>query len=159
MLVGHLDFPETVAPLFRQPTWQEAFAWVRQQRSSVPKDGEYLLRGSALRAIVQTVPLGPRDGRLFEAHRKEIDLHVCLEGSEWIEWAPAALLTPHGSYETGKDTELFALPSEAHRLVMVPGAFAIFFPGDAHLPGLLREHLGVRKFVVKILAPLLPPQR
>lgn len=155
MLVGHLDHPETFASLLSHPVWQEAFTWIHKHRVNIPEDHEYLLRDRSLRAIVQSPQLKSRDERQFEAHRREIDLQVCLAGDEVIEWTPAASLTVSEPYNAELDCELFTSPPAATRIVMTPGTCAVFFPGDAHSPGIRHDAEQTRKVVVKINRALL----
>lgn len=76
-----------------------------------------------------------KEDNVFEAHRKHIDVHVLLEGKELVEAAPLEAMREKKSYDAQKD--VCELEGEALlKLVLSPGFFAVFFPRDAHKPGL-----------------------
>lgn len=103
----------------------------------------------------EAAPL-PREQGTYEAHRHYLDLHYCLEGGEIIEWAPVSTLTATTDYDTAKDYQLYAVPPAASTCLMTPGAFAIFFPGEAHMPKVSDGKSDrVKKVVVKIKVELL----
>jgi YhcH/YjgK/YiaL family protein len=87
----------------------------------------------------------------FEAHRKYIDIQYVVSGKELINIAPLAsvkeVLTP---YDASKDIE-FVTVSKLIYLKASPSDFFIFFPGDAHRPGLKDgANAPVRKIVIKV---------
>lgn len=91
----------------------------------------------------------PGEARL-EAHRAYIDLHLLLEGDEAIGWKPADECTqPASPYDREKDLALFD-DRPLVWLPLVPGSFAVFYPGDAHAP--MVSEGTVRKIVFKIAA-------
>ena len=91
----------------------------------------------------------PGDARL-ESHRKYVDLHLLLEGEEAIGWKPTDECTePASPYDREKDVMLFD-DRPLVWLPLLPGSFAVFFPGDAHAP--MVSQGVVRKIVFKIAA-------
>ena len=91
----------------------------------------------------------PGDARL-EAHQKYVDLHLLLEGDEAIGWRPTGECTePASPYDREKDVMLFD-DRPLVWLPLLPGSFAVFFPGDAHAP--MVSQGVVRKIVFKIAA-------
>ncbi len=86
----------------------------------------------------------------YEAHRKYIDIQYVVSGTEIISVAPISqktgILEP---YDPTKDIE-FLTVSNGENLFAMPDRFFIFFPEDAHRPGLKnQENSPVRKVVVK----------
>ena len=73
------------------------------------------------------VELSP-DPDLFERHREYIDLQIPLEEGEIITVAPMEAL----SWPDSPDETIFTHGRAGMPLDLVPGTFAIFFPGDAH---------------------------
>ena len=72
---------------------------------------------------------------LFERHMEFIDLQIPLEAGEIISVAPVESLNwPESDAETR-----FTEGTGGTRLDLVPGTFAVFFPGDAHNCGLSRD--------------------
>lgn len=89
----------------------------------------------------------------FEAHRQYIDIHVLLSGEEQIQYAPLADMTTHTPYVDNDDYALFTQAAGAgvRHLVLVPGFAAVFYPEDAHRPGIIAQApCAVRKAVVKV---------
>jgi YhcH/YjgK/YiaL family protein len=97
---------------------------------------------------VETPALRPREKALLEAHRKYIDIHVPLKGTEIIGWAPIEDLK-YVSAPYDADRDVIFYNDSAHSLLHVQhGQIAIFFPEDAHAPNIgIGNH---RKLCIKI---------
>jgi len=66
----------------------------------------------------------------FEAHRKYLDIHIMLAGSERVEIAPPEKLAEFGRTEAN---DFYAYRGEGdYKLVLSPGDFLVVFPNDAH---------------------------
>lgn len=91
----------------------------------------------------------PESCRL-ECHRKFVDLQLVLSGVEEIGYACSGNCSPLTPYDREKDVEFFT--GIMNRITLQPGLFALFFPQDAHMPGLVSGAAGcsVRKMVAKI---------
>lgn len=92
-----------------------------------------------------------KDGtpRQFEAHRKYLDIHYCIAGSEGFGYNDVARLTPATEYNEEQDFQM--LEGEVHKLILRPGDFCVVFPEDAHIPQLIGDPDGkIMKSVVKI---------
>jgi YhcH/YjgK/YiaL family protein len=121
-------------------------------------DGRHEIAGNEIFASVQTyLPKTAAEGR-WEAHRRYIDIQYLVYGSEGIGYSPLEKLKVTQAYDPEKDIMFFSQGPEAGSLLKVETKmFAIFFPADAHMPGLsLGEPAGqpaqVKKIVLKILA-------
>lgn len=155
IILGNLTKPDTYQELMEHEVWRRVFVWLHAHQDALPEDGEYEVDGRDVRAIVQTLETKPRSERVFEAHRREIDLQYCYAGSEIIECAPEETLQEvQQEYDAAKDVSLYTAPASAQRIHMTPGSFVIFFPGDAHMPGIVSRDPQTRKVVVKINADL-----
>ena len=71
-------------------------------------------------------PLVPETD-LYERHMEHLDLHIPLDAGEIITVRPVEELEWDFEGETG-----FTHGPAGTPLRMVPGTFAVFFPGDAH---------------------------
>ena len=72
----------------------------------------------------------PAEETFFEAHRKYLDIHIMVEGSEGVEIAPPEALTEFDRVEAN---DFYAYRGRGdYRLVLSPGDFLVVFPGDAH---------------------------
>lgn len=92
-----------------------------------------------------------KDGtpRQFEAHRKFLDIHYCVAGSEGFGYNDVARLTPVTEYDDAGDCQM--LEGEVHKLILRPGDFCVVFPEDAHIPQLVGDpDKKIMKTVVKI---------
>ena len=85
----------------------------------------------------------------FEAHRKYIDIHYCIDGSEGIGYNDVTRLTPTTEYFENDDYQLFK--GDSFKVILRKGDFCIVFPEDAHIPLLAADEEGkVLKAVAKI---------
>jgi biofilm protein TabA len=109
---------------------------------------KYEIDGDRVYATVSNSPgRGPEDGRL-ETHEKYIDIHLILAGTDHMGWKPASRCRlPAGEYDRKADVRFFTDKPEMW-LPVAAGSFVIFFPEDAHLPGISPER--IHKVVVKI---------
>ncbi len=88
--------------------------------------------------------------KLFEAHDKYLDLQYIIKGTERMDYADRAKCTQEGAYNEGKDVVFFS-KEKYSPLTVEEGMFAIFFPDDAHRPGVMDERAEtVKKAVFKI---------
>ena len=131
---------------------QEALDWVKRVTPEA-EPRRYDLRGDDLYAMVQVRSGSPRKERLkVEVHREYVDLQFCLEGGEFIDWYPLEALDSGEAYNAGNDFQLFDRPGlQPISLLMSPGRFALFFPGDGHVPMVTDGvHTSTRMVVFKI---------
>lgn len=90
----------------------------------------------------------PEEG-VWEAHRKYIDIQYMVDGTENIGYVLIDYLDELEDYNEVKDMEL--LKGEGDYMLINAGEFAVFFPDDAHMPGLkVEENEEVYKVIVKI---------
>ncbi len=88
----------------------------------------------------------------YEAHRKYIDIQLVVRGAERCFYAPVESLEPDGPFADEKDVGYYHDPSGENVFIrLIPGAFALFFPHDAHKPSChLERKSTVHKVVVKV---------
>lgn len=154
MIFGYRNDPHRNL-LLPGPVWAEVWQWIDRKASQIP-DGIYPLRGDDLFVNVHGYTTLPPTEARFESHRRYVDLQYMIEGQEYIDCHPTGPLSADGSYDEDKDL-LFHRPAQPQiSLPMTPGAFAVFYPEDAHRP---KVHMDtpapLRKLVVKIALPLL----
>lgn len=114
--------------------------------------GRREIEGEALFALVQTYETTPSAQKRFEAHRRYADIQYVVSGEERILHAPTARLTVVEAYDPEKEVMFLSDPPRATEIVLTAGAFAIFWPGDAHKPGCaLSGPAPVLKVVIKVL--------
>ena len=103
---------------------------------------------AALYATRFDVQSSTDETRLFEYHRKYLDIFAVVAGRERVDIAAPASLTvteQHDDYWGGTGTA-------EQGIVLTPGHFLVLFPGDAHRPGMaVTEPENVSRVVFKIL--------
>lgn len=132
--------------------WNALEPLMERLHPEMPKS-EYVLQQQDITARVSLYQTKPIQEGQFESHKQHVDIQILLSGSEWIDVAPHKTLIPYGECDTKNDVQFYkAADHNAVRLTMVPGNFALFFPQDAHRPGLnpQGEVQNVEKVVVKI---------
>ena len=93
---------------------------------------------------VNVAPLVPETD-LYERHMEHLDLQIPLDAGEIITVRPVEELEWDFEGETG-----FTHGPAGTELHMVPGTFAVFFPGDAHNCGISQDgQTSCRKLVGK----------
>ena len=92
----------------------------------------------------------PQEAR-YEAHEKYVDIQYIVKGEERMEFADAAKLKVDESYNAEKDVVFFKEPKEIDAFIVSAGDYRIFYPEDAHRPGLCVDKPSkVKKIVVKV---------
>lgn len=128
--------------------FEKSFRFLKELKPDTP-EGRTEIDGDKVFCMIQSYEARPRKGQQFEAHRKYADIQMVLDGEESILWAPADTLKVSVPYED--DAVLYDLTSAPTELVLTPGIFCVFFPPDAHAPGLQHNApSNIRKAIVKI---------
>lgn len=113
--------------------------------------GKNTINGDKLFAMVFEYKTKAEASAKWEAHRRYIDIQYVVSGLETIGYQCISKLETETPYNEQNDV-LF-LRGEGSRLLVAEDFFAIFYPQDAHRPGLhVRRAKTVRKVVVKVLA-------
>jgi len=115
--------------------------------ASVPTERREL-EGAALCVTRFDVKSSADEARLFEYHRRYLDIFAVIKGKERVDIAAPEALTvteQHDDYWGGTGTA-------EQGVVLTPGRFLVLFPGDAHRPGMaVTEPENVSRVVFKIL--------
>ncbi|MCD1261760.1 YhcH/YjgK/YiaL family protein [Paenibacillus athensensis] len=113
--------------------------------------GQHALNGEELFAVVLDSRTRPAEGALAENHFDYADIHYLLEGTERIGWTSSSGGRSPVSVNRSEDVELYEPPAAESGLLMLPGMYAIVFPGELHRPGLCAdEPEPFRKVVLKL---------
>lgn len=127
-------------------TWIEAGGWDR-----LP-EGRHEISGAAVYALVSRYKTKSLADARFETHRDYIDIQLLVSGKERVEDRNPLGLKVSEPYKP--DIEFYATPEAGtcHDLLLVPGTALIFFPEDAHRPGIAIGGVSesVHKVVVKV---------
>ena len=131
--------------------WEKAFKFLKSNDLSKLELKRIDIDGDNLYALVSEYLSKNEETAKFEAHRKYIDIQYVISGKEIMNIAPMTtvkeVLTP---YDATKDIE-FITVDKIVNYKATPANFFIFFPDDAHRPGLKDGvNSSVRKIVVKV---------
>lgn len=114
--------------------------------------GRYPIDGEEVYARVLQITTKPVDGDAqFEAHRDYIDVQFVIDGIEQMGYADLDTLIVSQDYNPEKDTLM--LKGRGDFFTVPAGYFAIFWPTDAHMPGMAVDSpQQEKKVVVKVKA-------
>jgi YhcH/YjgK/YiaL family protein len=131
--------------------WNKAFAFLKDNDLTKLELKRYDLDGDNLYVLVSEYNTKNPEIARYEAHRKYIDIQYVISGSELIGIAPLASKDSIlQEYDATKDIEYFSV-KKGITVQATPAKFFVFFPEEAHMPGLKEEtNAPVRKAVVKI---------
>ena len=120
---------------------------LRPDLNKLPVD-KYEIDGEYVYAMVSKKPGQKKEDGILETHEKYIDIQLVLEGTDDMGWKPkSSCKNPTGEYDENDDIQFFSDKPDAW-ITTKKGAFAIFFPEDAHMP--LISSGQIHKVVVKI---------
>ena len=130
------------------PGFPRAFAFLAATDLAALPPGRHTIDGDRIYVSIDHKDGRGRDGARLEAHRRYIDIQVTIDGNEEIGWMPLATCeSASGRFDESKDVGFFDVPVTTW-LAVPRGAFAIFFPDDAHAP--LAGRGPLKKAIVKI---------
>jgi YhcH/YjgK/YiaL family protein len=131
---------------------ERAFEYLRTAGVEDKAPGRYAIDGDRIYATVVVDKTRSADTAQFEAHRKYLDIHYLVSGVEMIGSADATSLHEVKQYAPETEAALFERPAKYTRLMLKPGEFVLFFPGQAHMPGCyLDKSEEIKKVVVKVM--------
>ena len=137
------------------PRFAEAFAWLAEPTHRHLPEGKYPIVDDELFVMIDEGMTRDPVERRFESHRVHIDIQINLLGGERIEWIPGEFVAVEDDFKPNGDIAFHREPSHrATSLLLMPGSFAIFFPGEAHKPILnpFCQVVPYRKVVFKVRA-------
>lgn len=124
-----------------------AINWLTGRDLAALPDGRHTIDGDSVYVTLMRADF--KENLTWEKHRHYIDIQIALEAGESIAWAPAESLAGWSPYDAAKgDIQLSQDPVPGLLCQMAPGSFGIYFPNDAHRPG-IGQGQG-RKAVVKV---------
>lgn len=127
--------------------FQKAIEFIQKNEIMNLSDGRYDL-GEGLYFMKQHYTTCPPKKGKWEVHRKYIDLQLILEGKEQMGYAPVSQMIPGEPYDAERDLQFFQ--GDGNLFAISKGFFCIFFPSDAHMPGVCENDSKVWKLVIKI---------
>jgi YhcH/YjgK/YiaL family protein len=133
-----------------QARFAKAFDYLASAALANLPAGRQTIQGDELFALVNDYVTQPQEKCRFEAHRRYIDIQLMVRGVERIGVANLSAMKDDEPYVAERDVAFFHGAGDL--ITLLPGTFAIFFPHDAHQPGIaVAEPVQCRKVVVKVL--------
>jgi YhcH/YjgK/YiaL family protein len=130
--------------------WEKAFLFLKTNDLKNLKPGRYELEGDSLFVNVNVYSTKNEEDTNYEAHRKYADIQYLISGKEQIGVAPlqkAEVLVP---YDEAKDVAFLKAEKNNFKIANSQNFF-VFFPDDAHCPGVRAENNEeVKKVVIKV---------
>ena len=131
--------------------WDKAFVFLKESEFSTLELMRYDIDGDNLFATVSEYLTKDEVEARFEAHQRYIDIQYVITGIEQIGLSPMSnkieVIEP---YDAAKDIEFLTVTQEKN-IEATQKRFFIFFPSDAHRPGLkVGDKAQVKKIVVKV---------
>ena len=131
--------------------FKTAFEFIKSTDFKSLKDGKIEIDGDNIFAIVQKYKTKNSEDATWEAHRKYIDIQYMISGAENMGFVLADYLEISEKYNEANDVEI--LKGLGDFVQVNEGEFVVFFPDDAHMPGIkIKESEMVHKVVIKIKA-------
>ncbi len=116
-----------------------------EEKNHVIKEGEIIL------IYQEALQKGIEESK-YEAHRQFVDIHIPIEGTDFIRSIRTSKLHVDGVFDEENDFILGDYEGENYTdCYLTPGSFGIYFPEDAHLAkATTRQPEVIKKFVMKI---------
>lgn len=147
MILDHIDHIGNYIGISKN--LDDAIFLIQNQKLETAELGKVTINEDQLFYLVQAYEPKSFDKVNLEAHLKYIDLQLMVEGDEMMAYGNINALQLQTPYNESIDAQFFS--GEVQKIHVKKDYFAIFFPHDAHQPGLaIEEARSVKKVVVKI---------
>jgi biofilm protein TabA len=134
------------------PNLDLAIQYLQQHNLEELPCGRHIVSADDVYINVMEAQLRSEEDAQYEVHKKYVDIQMDLQGEEGVLLSNVGANTVTTPYDLQTDYELQtgSAIATAH---LAPGYFAIFFPGEPHMPTLQVDGKAgnVKKAVVKVL--------
>ncbi len=146
MIISSLDSHARYAAQF--PETKGAFQYITSTKLDTLTPGKHIIDGEKLFVIVESYSGKPKSNAVLESHKRYLDIQIVLSGEESFGWKPAASCqNVKIAFNPEKDI-MFYGDSPSFYFPLTAGQMALFFPEDAHAPGIGDQ--AIRKLVFKV---------
>ena len=146
MILDKIENAEKYSSL--NPRFAMAFRYLRNPALSSLTVERSEIEGDKLYAVLSRKMGKKQQDAKLEIHRKYIDIQFVIAGTDSMGWkATRACTTVEKPYDEEKDIGYFSDTPDTWCAVKA-GAFAIFFPEDAHAP--MVSELEIHKVIMKV---------
>ncbi|SEA21254.1 YhcH/YjgK/YiaL family protein [Eubacterium aggregans] len=147
MIFGQLDGAHPYG--FLDKAIQRCFDYCRETDLKALALGSYPIEDQDIFVNIVSYETGTSQDRSWEAHRKYLDIHVMLDGTETIEMAFISKMD-QGTFDP--DADNLPLTGTAQcGISLMPGDFLICYPEDGHKPGVcVSDPQVIKKAIFKV---------
>lgn len=136
------------------PALQDALTLALAARPQEKAPGRYELQGIFMN--VMTFNTQSPVEKKAELHEQYIDIQLLLNGEERILFGMAGTARQCEEFHHEDDYQLCSAIENEQTIILKPGMFAVFMPGEPHKPGCVVGEPGeIKKVVVKVKADLM----
>lgn len=138
------------------PVLQQALTLAVAANPQEKTPGRYELQGDNIFMNVMQFATQSPEQKKAELHREYIDIQVLLSGEERILFGMTDSARQCEEMHVEDDYQLCSLIADEQAMVLKPGRFVIFMPGEPHKPGcVVQAPMDIKKVVIKVRASLL----
>ena len=138
------------------PALQDALTLALAARPQEKAPGRYELQGDNIFMNVMTFNTQSPVEKKAELHEQYIDIQLLLNGEERILFGMAGTARQCEEFHHEDESQLCSAIENEQAIILKPGMFAVFMPGEPHKPGCVVGEPGeIKKVVVKIKADLM----
>lgn len=138
------------------PVLQQALTLAVEANLQEKTPGRYELQGDNIFMNVMQFATQSPEQKKAELHREYIDIQVLLSGEERILFGMTDSARQCEEMHVEDDYQLCSQIADEQAMVLKPGRFVIFMPGEPHKPGcVVQAPMDIKKVVIKVRASLL----
>ncbi|CAM6863417.1 TPA: N-acetylneuraminate anomerase [Escherichia coli] len=138
------------------PALQDALTLALAARPQEKAPGRYELQGDNIFMNVMTFNTQSPVEKKAELHEQYIDIQLLLNGEERILFGTAGTARQCEEFHHEDDYQLCSAIENEQAIILKPGMFAVFMPGEPHKSGcVVGEPDEIKKVVVKVKADLM----
>ncbi|EKN65235.1 hypothetical protein BABA_21361 [Neobacillus bataviensis LMG 21833] len=148
MIVNHISQYNSYKGINEK--FDKAFEYIQNTNVDHLEPGSYELEGEELFLNVVEYETKNAEERVWESHKKYIDIQIILEGKEFIGYELFDRMTIKEDYN--EENDIYFLEGNLQsRVLLQKGDFIICYPQDAHMAGMMvNGQEKVRKAVFKV---------
>lgn len=148
MIIDRLENSSKYASVHKG--FAESFSFLQKAIDENLPVGRYEIDGDDVFAFIQEY--ATKTESAFETHKNYIDIQFIISGTEVMLATDVSNMTESISYNPERDVTFYEDYENAAIGIIEAGMYGIFFPWDAHKPGLALNGnpTDVKKIVVKV---------
>ena len=138
------------------PVLQQALTLAIAANPQEKTPGRYALQGENIFMNVMQFTTQSPEQKKAELHQQYIDIQMLLSGEERILFGMTDSARHCEEMHVEDDYQLCSQIADEQAMVLKPGKFVIFMPGEPHKPGcVVQAPMDIKKVVIKVRASLL----